>query len=266
MTYKIQPMKGENMIKNDENIHASPQPLYIKIKEALKKSILNGVYKAHERLPSEKTLMEEFGVSRITVRQALRDLTSEGLIFSSQGKGTFVSKLKAVQDVHHLEGFGEAMSAKGYDTNARVISIRFTTPTREVTESLGLKAKSEVVEVRRIRYLNREPISVDTSYFPVEIGEHLFSKDLSGDIFPMLENQLGTPLGSADIRLEARAADEEIAELLHVEAGSPIMWVQRLTMDQTDRPIDFEYLAIRGDSYQYHFKLERNQEVHNEPT
>ncbi len=249
------------MTSNEKTLQPSPQPLYIKIKEALKKSILEGLYKAHEKLPSEKSLMTQFGVSRITVRQALRDLTSEGLIFSSQGKGTFVSKPKAVQDVHRLEGFGEAMASKGYDTNARVVGIRQMIGSREVLEALDLKAKALVVEVKRIRYLNLEPISIDTSYFPLEIGEHFFSKDLSGDIFPMLENQLGRSLGRADIRLEARAADEEIAELLQIEPGNPIMWVQRLTFDQHGAPVDFEYLAIRGDSYQYHFEVERNQEV-----
>lgn len=249
------------MTANEETLQPSPQPLYMKIKEALKKSILEGVYKEHEKLPSEKSLMDQFGVSRITVRQALRDLTSEGLIFSSQGKGTFVSKPKAVQDVHRLEGFGEAMASKGYDTTARVIGIRQMNGTREVLDALNLKPKAQVVEVKRIRYLNREPISIDTSYFPLEIGEHLFSKDLSGDIFPMLENQLGTTLGSADIRLEARAADAEVAELLQIEPGNPIMWVQRLTLDKNGIPVDFEYLAIRGDSYQYHFKVERNHEV-----
>jgi len=235
----------------------SPQPLYVQIKEVLKKRIFDDVYLTHERLPSENQLMQEFSVSRITVRQALRELTAEGLVFSSQGKGTFVSKPKAVQDVHRLEGFGEAMAAKGYDTSARVISIDRLKPSREVQDALALKTTEEVVEVRRVRYLNREPVSVDTSYFPLFIGEKLYSRDLTGDIFPMLENQLSIPLGSADIRLEARSAEADIAALLSIDVGSPLMWVQRLTYDRNSQPIDFEYLAFRGDAYQYRFKVER---------
>jgi GntR family transcriptional regulator len=237
---------------------ASPQPLYIQIKEALKKNILEGIFAPHDRLPSENQLMRDFSVSRITVRQALRDLTTEGLVFSSQGKGTFVSKPKAVQDVHRLEGFGEAMASKGYDTSARLISISQLHPSREVKEALALKTDEDVVEIKRVRYLNREPVSVDTSFFPHWIGEKLFSRDLTGDIFPMLENQFSIPLGSADIRLEARSAEPEIAELLLIETASPVMWVQRLTYDRNGRPIDFEYLAFRGDSYQYRFKVERS--------
>ncbi|ARU57971.1 transcriptional regulator, GntR family protein [Oleiphilus messinensis] len=240
---------------------ASPQPLYIQIKEVLKKQILEGQYQPHERLPSENKLMQEFQVSRITVRQALRDLTAEGLIFSSQGKGTFVNKPKAVQDVHRLEGFGEAMTAKGYDTAARLISIKTIPGPRAVTEALKLKNKSPVVEVKRVRLLNGEPISIDTSYFPESIGQHLYDRDLTGDIFPMLEQQLGTPLGSADIRLEARIAESDIAELLAIEVGNPVMWVQRLTLNTAGHPVDFEYLSIRGDAYQYHFTVERHRDA-----
>lgn len=239
----------------------SPQPLYLQIKETLKQRILDGTYAPHERLPSESELMSAFKVSRITVRQALRDLHNEGLIFTSQGKGTFASKPKAVQDVHRLEGFGEAMTSKGYDTSARLIGIREIHPPKDVQEKLGLKTKERAVEVTRVRHLNREPVSVDTSYFPLDVGNRLFGRDLTGDIFPMLENQLGVQLGCADISLEARPADTETARLLEIEVGNPVMWVERLTRDVNDRPIDYEYLAFRGDAYRYHFKVERKPEV-----
>ena len=81
------------------------QPLYLQIKDTLKKQILEGKYAPYQKMPSESELMNSFSVSRITVRQALRDLHREGLIFTTQGKGTFASKPKAMQEVQHLEGF-----------------------------------------------------------------------------------------------------------------------------------------------------------------
>ena len=80
----------------------SVQPLYVQIKDVIKQRILDGDYDVHERLPSESEMMKVFGVSRITVRQALRDLHTEGLVFSVQGKGTFVSRPKVVQDIQRL--------------------------------------------------------------------------------------------------------------------------------------------------------------------
>ena len=237
----------------------SHQPLYVQIKEALKRQILSGEYAPYERMPSESALMKTFGVSRITVRQALRDLHGEGLIFTSQGKGTFASRSKAMQDVQYLEGFGEAMARKGYETTARLLSIREVSPNKDVQEKLDLPGRDSVVEVVRVRYLNREPVSLDTSYFPLKIGQKLFSKDLSGDIFPMLENEFRIPLGRAEISLEARPADTDVAKKLDIEVGSPIMWVQRLTRDVHDNPVDYEYLALRGDAYKYRIEVERNR-------
>lgn len=242
------PLLNENM---------SHLPLYMQIKESLKKDILGGHYAPYQKMPSESELMASFGVSRITVRQALRDLHLEGLIFTSQGKGTFASKPKATQDVKYLQGFAEAMVPKGYEASARLVSIREMTPSREVKSELKLVNKESVVEVVRVRYLNREPVSVDTSYFPLHIGQRLFSKDMSGDIFPLLENELRIELGHADVILEARPADTNIAKLLGFDAGSPIMWVQRLTYDRNGEPVDFEYLAFRGDTYKYQFQVAR---------
>ena len=80
----------------------SPVPLYTQIRELLRERILNGVYKSHAQMPSENEMVRTFGVSRITVRQALTDLQKEGLIFKIHGKGTFVSKPKATQNVRRL--------------------------------------------------------------------------------------------------------------------------------------------------------------------
>ena len=256
MLYQVEPSSAEDASVKHQSA-TSPQPLYVQIKEALRRRILEGVYAPHERLPSENELMTAFGVSRITVRQALRDLHSEGLVFSAQGKGTFVSKPKAVQDVQRLQGFEEAMASKGYETAARLISIQQKRPTKAVRTALRLESGDDVVEAKRVRYLNREPVSVDLSHFPVDVGTRLFSRDLTGDIFPMLENELGTRLGAADIKLEAALADDEVQRLLHMKAGEPILRVERLTYGADGRPVDFEYLSFRGDAYQYHFRIER---------
>ena len=217
----------------------SPLPLYVQIRDRLRCQILDGTYQVHERLPSENEMMGVFHVSRITIRQALRDLHNEGLVFSSQGKGTFVSKPKAVQNVQRLEGFGEAMAAQGYEASARVLGIQQLKAPKAVAASLDLRPGEEAIEVKRVRYLNRSPVCVENSYFPTDIGQRMFSLDLSGDIFPMLENLFGIVLGSADISLDA------------------ILRVERLTHNRDGRPIDFEYLRYHGDAFKYQFRVDR---------
>ncbi|WP_417547644.1 GntR family transcriptional regulator [Marinobacter segnicrescens] len=235
----------------------STLPLYVQIRDSLRRQILEGQYQVHERLPSENAMMKTFGVSRITIRQALRDLHNEGLVFSAQGKGTFVSKPKAVQNVQRLEGFGEAMAAQGYEASARVLSIQQMKAPKAVAAALDLHGGDEVVEVKRVRYLNREPVCVENSYFPMDVGRQMFGLDLSGDIFPMLENLFGLPLGGADISLDAILADEEAQEYLNLRAGDALLRVERLTHNRDGRPIDFEYLCYRGDSFKYQFRIDR---------
>ncbi|HSP01297.1 MAG TPA: GntR family transcriptional regulator, partial [Thioalkalivibrio sp.] len=215
----------------------SPLPLYVQIRDRLRRQILDGTYQVHERLPSENEMMGAFGVSRITIRQALRDLHNEGLVFSAQGKGTFVSKPKAVQNVQRLEGFGEAMAAQGYEASARVLSIQQLKAPKAVAAALDLQAGDEAIEVKRVRYLNRSPVCIENSYFPMDVGRQMFSLDLSGDIFPMLENLFGLPLGGADISLDAILADEEAQQYLNLKTGEAILRVERLTHDRDGRPI-----------------------------
>lgn len=235
----------------------SSQPMYIQIKEALKKRILEGDYATHERLPSESELMKMFGVSRITVRQALRDLHGDGLVFSVQGKGTFVSKPKAVQDMQRLQGFGEAMTPQGYETSTRVMCNEYIRPSVEIANAFGINRSMRVLNVRRVRYLNREPISVDDSYFPENIGKHLYVRDLNQDIFPMLENELNTMLSYAELKIESVSASAEVASQLNIEPNSPILKIIRMVYSQENKLIDFEYLYYRGESFQYQLRVNR---------
>src|ERR1700761_3088698 len=105
-------------------LSASPQPLYAQIKDLLRSRILSGAYAPLSRMPSEHDLCVMFDVSRITVRQALGDLQKEGILFKLHGKGTFVSKPKAFQNVTSLQGFAEAMSSMGHEILNQLRSFR----------------------------------------------------------------------------------------------------------------------------------------------
>ena len=233
-----------------EVLPVSPIPLYTQIKGILRDRILDGTYQAHQQMPSESELMETFGVSRITVRQALGDLQKEGLIFKIHGKGTYVSKPKAFQNVAQLQGFGEAMSRMGYETFSRVVSLKGMPAGPAIAAKLGVDPAEEVVELRRVRYLNRAPISLDVTYVHKAIGERLAKEDLAHrDVFLILENDYGIALGEAELQIEAMLADEYVARQLQVEEGAPVLRIERLTMTAEGRPIDFEYLYYRGDAF-----------------
>ncbi len=202
-------------------------------------------------------MMESFSVSRITIRQALGDLQKEGLIFKVPGKGSFVAKPKAFQNLSRLQGFGEAMGPSGYETYSQVLSTRQVAASEVVSRRLNLPLGSTVYEIQRLRYLNREPISVDQSYFPLSLGERLIREDLATrDVFVILENDFGMHLTHADVQIEAISADEFLARQLRIIEGSPLLRIERLTHTK-DQPIDFEFLYYRGDAFQYRLRIDR---------
>ena len=244
----------------------SPLPLHRQIREALRSGIRDGTYQQHAQLPSESELMAIYKVSRITVRHALAELQREGLIFKITGKGTFVSKNrpKAMQDLSQLQGFSEAMHSLGRETSSQVLGYQRLSADGKVATRLGLQAGDVVIELKRLRYLDRLPISLDVSYFPVSIGEQLLTADLTGrDVFSILENELGMALGTADVSIEAALAGGDVAAGLGIDDGEPLLRIERLTTSLEGRPLDFEYLYCRGDAMRYRVRLPRAHAARN---
>lgn len=235
----------------------SSVPMYSQIREIIRRRVLDGTYAPHSQVPSESQMMEAFAVSRITVRQALADLQREGLIFKVAGKGSFVAKPKAFQSLSRLQGFGEAMSSAGYETFSQVLSAKRVKASEVVARRLQLKPGAAVFEIQRLRHLNREPISVDVSYFRLPLGERLARADLPArDIFVILENDYGMHLTHAELQIEAISADETLARQLRIAEASPLLRIERLT-HADEQPVDFEFLYYRGDAFQYRLRIDR---------
>ncbi|HTJ94088.1 MAG TPA: GntR family transcriptional regulator [Pararobbsia sp.] len=245
---------------NGGALAASPVPLYTQIKDRLRGSILDGSYPTHSQLPSESELGAMFDVSRITVRQALGDLQKEGLIFRIHGKGTFVAKPKAFQNVTSLQGFAEAMTSMGHEIVNRVTDKAVVEADSQVARQLALEPGSRVVRIERIRLLNREPVSLETTWLPLEPGRRVLGADLATrDIFLILENDCGITLEHADVRIDAMLADPPLSISLNVAVGSPVLRIERLSHTSEGRPIDYETLCFRGDAFQYRLRAERKR-------
>ena len=233
-----------------------PSPLYMQIADILRNRILQGAYRPNQQMPSESELMSAFDVSRITVRQALGNLQSEGLIFRIHGKGTFVSRPRAFQDLGSLQGFGTAMREMGYEPHSKVLSLRSVVPPRHVRERI--ESGGRVTELRRLRFLNRIPISLDVSYLPSAVGQRVAKADLANrDVFSVLENDCQIELGHADLRMCSIPATEELRDVLGVEEGAPILFIERVIHTSAGTPLEYEELHYRGDAFQFKVHVER---------
>lgn len=243
--------------------HERPSPLYSQIKDSLRAQIATGAFQPLDRIPSESELMQWFEVSRVTVRQALGDLEKEHLIFRVPGKGSFVARPRPFQELARLQGFAEAMSTQGHDTWSRLLGIKTVAADIMVAERLQLAEGDAVTELRRVRFLDNEPLSLDISYLLPAIGQRLEREDLvHRDIFSILENDYGLQLAWADLDIDATAATAPIAGPLLIDIGSPILRVERLTHTRDGQPIDFEYLYCRPDNFRFRLRVLREVSTH----
>lgn len=235
-----------------------PAPLHARLGQTLRHRILDGQYAPASRLPSERELIADFGLSRITVRKALDDLQQEGLITTVHGKGRFVAAPKAFQDLRELRGLAEALAPQGRLLRNRLLGAWIGPAPEGIAQRLGLAPGAAVGTIRRLRMLDGLPLSVETSHFPAAIAEALLQQDLAGrDVFRLLEDALGLALGQAELAIEATAADAELADALGLAAGAPLLRIERLTHDAQGRPIDFEHLHYRSDGFQIRLQIPR---------
>lgn len=225
---------------------------YVAVRDTLREEILHGVFAEDDKLPSESELEARFGVSRVTVRLALDDLRKTGLIESRQGKGYFVRRLQVVQDLGRLQGVGEIMAPLGIDVRSEVLERTELPASAEVQRNLAVERGAAVMRISRVRIVGGAAFSYDVSHFPIEIGRKLARLDLDRvDIFALLERELGIEIGYADVTLNVVTADELLAERLGIAKGDPLVRIVRLTYDRHGKPIDFEHLYARPDSFQF---------------
>ncbi|SDQ56800.1 GntR family transcriptional regulator [Thermostaphylospora chromogena] len=229
------------------------------IADLLRGEIMHGRFRTG-RLPLESALAREYGTSRNTVRQALDLLREEGLIDRCPRVGTTVAAEKYPHGLHRLLGLAETLHEHGEVTN-KVRTMGLIEPPPAVGHRLGLPPGEPVVYLERLRSLNGLPLSLDLTYLVRDVGEPLFDADLErNDVFVLLEEIAGRPLGTAELTLEAVNADAHTAAVLDVPRGAALLMVERLTHLSDGRPVDLEFIRFRGDRLTMRGHLRRDSE------
>jgi GntR family transcriptional regulator len=232
--------------------------LYAKIEETIATEIAQGDYRPGDQLPTEDALLQRFQVSRITVRRAVQNLASRGLLEIRRGLGTFVLSPRIEAELTKLTGFVEDMKSVGRKATARVVSQGVVAASARVAERLQLAKGTKVMQIKRVRLADGTPISFDETYLPLSLGKQIVHNDLRlHPIFTLLEEEYGVPLVEADYELEAVIATKAVAEALHVRVGSPIFQIERTSMTTGNQPVDYEVLSYRGDLVRFATKLLR---------
>jgi GntR family transcriptional regulator len=232
-----------------EILRGSGATVYGQIEDWLAEAIEAGRLAPGDRMPTEHDLAAWFGVSRMTLRQALAKLARRGLVTRAVGRrgGTFVAERKLEQDRTTLAGFSEQLRRHGMVAGARVLSARERPAGPAAGAALRIGEDDPVYEVRRVRLGDGRPIALERSLFPAARFPGMLEFRLDGSLYELLEVRYGLRPHRARESLEPVTAGVREAEALDVAEGAPLMQVERTAYARSGEPLEFARDLFRGD-------------------
>lgn len=230
----------------------SSRPLYEQIKDYIRHQIQMRAFLPDTRIPSERELAKQFAVNRLTVNKALKDLIYEGVLYVQIGKGTFIKGTPYHQQLETLTGFSEDMRQRGQRPASRVLHSALVTAPDDLAPILDVLPGAALVMLQRVRMADEQPMALETSYLvaalcPDLLRGHDFAHE---SLYNVLRRDYGLVLASAEQTIEARQATREEADVLHITAGSPVLYMTRVTFTE-QRPLEYVRSTYRGDRYQF---------------
>lgn len=225
-------------------------PRYHQIAENLRERILDGRLSPGERLDNQRRLAREFGVTLMTLRQALELLERDRLITRRHGLGTFVASPSIDYDILHLRAFAGDLMAMGEDVATRFLWSGFVSADRGVAAALGLHAGARVFVLERLRLVHGHPMSCQASYLPSLVGEEVSKADLS--VTPLrhvLSFKLGIEIVAASETVSAVPLESRAAQALGCRVGIPSFRSDRVSVAADGTPVVYDRVFIPGDRF-----------------
>ncbi|HOJ11114.1 MAG TPA: GntR family transcriptional regulator [Clostridiales bacterium] len=262
----------QNFISNNEvsfleNNDLSPsKPLFLQIKEAIKEKILNGEYQYGSKIPSENELCKLFNVSRITVRSAISEAMKEGLLFTVQGKGTFVKDLKDTkisQALPYINSFESTIKNLGLSAGTEILKVETIPADIEISKILDINIGTNVLILSLLGKADNEGYVIYNSYFSEIIGNKIYElakKEVEkGAAFSTLDlyKKLNQPVPAfIEQTFEAVAADASTSKVLNLKKDSPLFLVSSIIYTGNSAPLEYRKAFYRSDKYKFHIKRE----------
>ncbi len=237
------------------------RPRYHRIADTLRERIRNAEWAPGAPLPNQRKLARDFGVTLMTLRQALELLERDDLITRRHGLGTFVSAPSIDYEITKLRRFAGDLSAQGESVSTRVLGARTTVADHRAGAALGVRPRARVVMVERLRLVDGHPMSLQRSFLPTRIGDEVLTADLSATpLSQVLEFKLGIVVTRAREAVSAVRLGRREARELGCPPGAPAFESERVSFDAAGQPVVFDRVFIPGDR----FRITR--ELHYDPS
>ncbi len=222
---------------------------YIKIKNDIIKDIVDGILKPEDKIPSESQLREKYGVSAITVRRALSDLTTEGYVYAIQGLGTFVAKKQMIRGLTSIS-FSDELIQQGYSIDMKVINISEVVD-EQIASTLDIDADTVIIKLDRVRYADDQPVAYQTSYISSELLSFEKAKELDDykSFYKLLKSEGLVPVVANETYSVKDIDDSGISKSLDVKKGDSSFFVKRIAMDEDNVVLEYGETYFNKDWY-----------------
>ncbi|WP_409253756.1 GntR family transcriptional regulator [Bacillus sp. SCS-153A] len=232
-------------------IKADNRHLYLQVIDRLKKDIEEGLYKEKEKLPSEFDLAKQLGVSRATLREALRILEEENVIIRRHGVGTFVNaKPLFTSGIEQLNSVTNMIKQAGMEPGTIFLSSSFQGPTDEDIRRFSLEVEEDIVMVERVRTANGEPVVYCVDKMPSAVYPHKFTTEVNS-LFQVLEQEENKRITYAVTNIEPLGYHDKISPILNCEPESALLVLKQLHFDENDNPILYSVNYFRSDKFSF---------------
>ncbi|MGG0788602.1 GntR family transcriptional regulator [Peribacillus simplex] len=235
----------------------SPSPIYHQLEEEIKGAIQSLELVPGEMIPSEKEYTEKYGISRMTVRQAISNLVNGGYLYRKRGKGTFVAQQKLEQPLQGLTNFSEDMISRGLKPSTGVISFTEVNADHELAAKLEVEEGTSIFELERVRLADQLPMAYERLYISKDLAPDLTEEIAVSSIHDYVEKNFGLQIAHGRQVIEAAIAQKKEAEMLEVAEGSPLLLIERRFILDTNRPLGVVRSVYRADRYKCRINLER---------
>lgn len=227
-------------------------PLYIQLMEELEEKIAKGVFAPGDRLQSEMEMAKTYGVSIITVRNAVSALVEKGLIEKKQGKGTFVTKQKYTRDIKKLQSFTELCERSGVKAGGKMLENKLVIPDDKTAKMLGIEKGSQAIFISRVRSADGEPVAIENNYFSLKYAFLLGQSFDDNSLFVYMKEHSNMAVAVSEKRFELCRATAREAELLKIKKNDPLLYIKSVTYTKENEPIYVGTQIVNGDRFSFY--------------
>ncbi|MGL4941762.1 MAG: GntR family transcriptional regulator [Thermoguttaceae bacterium] len=240
------------------------KPLYRQLDEIMRSKIISGEWQPHDLIPSENKLAEVYGMSRMTARMVVSQLTQEGYCYRIQGKGTYVADHKITARSLSQVGIRSQMETMGYRTATRILRVQREEPSDKIMKQLGLDAKSResVYVIERLRLLEGKPLSLHLAYIPASFCPGIEKHDLvQRQLCDILSQEYQLHRHHVIETLESVAASPEESQVLDVKVGFHLLLLKNFISTKDGRPFEYSKILFRGDKIKLTFEYDDTKQT-----